>query len=284
MDTAAQRSTKGDAPTRERIEEAIREEIERRSQGPKEINNGGCEGFARAVQNRLFDPDEVEVTGAEIDGAWTMGRWGGHDWICAHHLNGGEGLHFDAECPEGTADWKDLHFYKRKREDPSSPIGPIGEEILRGSPTRVRDEETVRWIEYFSDWCVVYSYRTNGTKRNSRNPDATYTPTIWIKGDLPTKGLKDCLHRRCPEREDWREWLDAENECRTRRDGFKTYDALFEEGIREPIIIDGQGPLIWDGWHRTAWAISEGKETIPAFLGVAPGQKPALDRLQEESR
>jgi len=264
-------------PTRETIREAVTAELEERSVPPREINDGRCEDFAQSVLRRLGgETDRVYMTGCEIDGAWTMGRWGGHVWVVSDPL----GLHFDAEVPAGTNDWQSLPFYRRKMEDPAQPIGPVGTDVLKGSVQRVEESGTLSWIEDWWDVNVVYEYGPDGTKQHDDIADATYLPTVWVKGNLPTRALKDCLHARCPEREEWRVWLRKENEARTRREGFGTYHDWFDGGIREPIIVDGQGPFIWDGWHRTAWAIDQGRGTVPAYLGVASGRTPASDHLE----
>ncbi|MCS3660129.1 hypothetical protein [Salinibacter ruber] len=268
----------GSTPTREAIREAVTAELEDRSRAPRAINSGRCEDFAQSVLRRLGgETERVYMTGCEVDGAWTMGRWGGHVWIVADHLD----LHFDAEAPAGTTDWQSLSFYRRKMEDPAHPIGPVGDAIL-SDPEQVTDGDVLRYIEDWWDVNVVYEYGPDGTKQHDDDiADATHTPTAWVKGELPTRTLKDCLDGRCPEREEWREWLRKENEARMRREGFGRYHDWFDGGIREPIIVDGQGPFIWDGWHRTAWAIDQGKGTVPAYLGVAAGPTPAFKRVDD---
>lgn len=274
-------------PSRKRIEDAVRAELERFKESeslgsaPETINSSRCRAFAKAVLERLglssgpkdtSGPEEGHawIENCKIDGAWSMGRWGGHCWIYASHL----GLHFDAGAPRGTPDWQDLSFYQRRRDDLGFPIGPVGEDIL-SAPKRIEDPDRLRWVEKWAGACHVYAHRPDGSRRPVPNPDATYTPTIWVKGQLPLPALKDCLNARCPGREDWREWLRKENEARTER-GFDTYHDWLSGGIRDPVIVDGQGPFIWDGTRRTGWAIDQGKGAIPAYLGVEPGPQSAI--------
>lgn len=264
--------------SKEQISAAIRKERSQWHLAPQEINDGRCGVFADKVLQRLGGGGEnLHKATCEIDGGWTLGRWGGHTWIHSEALQ----LHFDAEAPEGKADWQRLPLYERKKEDLSCPIGPIGTEILE-NPAPVVDPDVIRWIEGHAGNCHVYAHRPDGSSKRSGNPDAEHVPTRWHKGRLPVSALKGAMSGRCPGRKEWREWLKGENEARERR-GFPSYDAWFEGGIREPIFVDGQegehdgkfAPMIWDGWHRTAWSIVQGKETIPAYLGTEPGPAPA---------
>lgn len=265
---------------RDDICSAITAELERRDQGPREINGGHCEDFAGSVIQRLGgERERLYAAGCEVDGAWTMGRWGGHVWIVAESL----GLHFDAEAPGGVHDWQSLPFYRRKKEDPSHPIGAVGTDALRGGTEEVTEAGALKQIESWWDVNVGYEHGPDGTDgHRAEIANETYVPTVWVKGDLPTRALKDCLHGRCPTRQDWREWLDEEEEIREKK-GFETYEEWFEGGIRAPIIVDGQGPHIWDGWHRTAWVIVNGRGTVPAYLGIEAGPTPAANRLKAGS-
>ena len=273
------------------MEDAVRSEVGRWKESedpgsaPETINSGRCREFAKAVLERLgigSRPEEgpVRIENSQIDGAWSMGRWGGHCWIFASHLD----LHFDAETPRGTRDWQALPFYQRRRDDPGFPIGPVSDEIL-SDPKRIEDPDGLCWIETWAGACHAYAHRPDGSRQSTRNPDATYTPTIWVQGQLPLAALKGCLNARCPGREDWREWLRKENKARTDR-GFDTYHEWLSGGIRDPVIVDGQGPFIWDGWHRTGWAIDQGMGAIPAYLGIKPGPQPSISaakRPEEET-
>jgi len=268
-------------PSRKRIEDAVRAESERWKESagpdfaPETINSRRCPTFAKAVLERLglgSRPEEgpVRIENCQIDGAQAVGRWGGHCWIYASHLD----LHFDAETPQGTRDWQDLPFYQRRRDDRGFPIGLVGEEIL-SDPRRIGSPSTLRQIESLSDVCHDYAHWPDGSERGASDPDATHTPTIWVEGQLPLPALKDCLDAQCPEREDWREWLREQNKYRA-QNGLKTYHELFMGGIEDRIIVDGQGPFIWDGRHRVAWSIDQGKGAVPAYLGVNPGPQPSV--------
>lgn len=70
------------------------------------INSGGCEEFAKAFLEMI---PNGEIVGTDnMDGWDTM--YPGHVWI----FDGG--LHYDSECLEGTAEWRDLPFFKRTQE------------------------------------------------------------------------------------------------------------------------------------------------------------------------
>jgi hypothetical protein len=264
---------------RSEITQAIVNEREEWDVCAETINRGRCIPFAENVVDRLGgETDTLVLAGCEVDGGDPMGRWGGHVWIVAHHL----GLHFDAEVPGGTPDWQSLPFYQRKKDDPAQPIGPVGDEIL-SNQEHVTDGDVLRYIEDWSDVNCVYQYRTDGSRRQSEYFDpneerhiaeAKYTPTRWWEGSCPTVALMDLLREPCPDRGDWRSWLDEENQIREQK-GLDTYDRWFEGGIEEPVIVDGQGPLIWDGWHRVAWSIATGKKRVPVYLGTHPGPERA---------
>ncbi len=106
----------------------------------KAINRGLCEGFAADIQDLMPEVDILAVeelmvghggdpSGSEVfDWASLKGHWaisppdgmtqedidamtiGGHFWI-TH-----QGRHYDAECPDGTASFFDLPYFRRQIE------------------------------------------------------------------------------------------------------------------------------------------------------------------------
>lgn len=243
------------------------------------INRGRCIPFAEAVLERLGgETDTLFLTGCEVDGGDPMGRWGGHVWICASDL----GLHFDAECPEGRSDWQTLPFYNRKKNQLDHPLGPVGVDILTRAET-VSDPGLVKGIEGFWKDNAVYEFGPDMTEYGREDQaDAKYTPTRWWEGSCPTIALMDLLRKTCPDRGDWRSWLNEENKIREQK-GFNTYDNWFEGGIRDPVIVDGQGPFLWDGWHRVAWSISTEKKRVPVYLGTHPGPERATEITDQKA-
>jgi hypothetical protein len=82
---------------------------------PYDINNGFCEDFAGNVIARMGGcRDGLCETTAEIetDGGLTITGLPGHVWI--KH----DGMHFDAEEPEGVTDWRQLPIFGRLRQIP----------------------------------------------------------------------------------------------------------------------------------------------------------------------
>lgn len=73
-----------------------------------QVNAGDCEGFALELAEVL--PGALVVyTEDFID--WDSPEWpGGHAWVSW------EGRYYDAECPEGVTDWKELPFFVRKEK------------------------------------------------------------------------------------------------------------------------------------------------------------------------
>lgn len=68
------------------------------------VNSGACEEFAQHFKQYI--PNSEMYGAEEFEGADT--DLAGHLWI----YDGA--LHYDSECPEGVADWKDLPYYKRR--------------------------------------------------------------------------------------------------------------------------------------------------------------------------
>lgn len=68
------------------------------------VNSGMCEEFAQHFKQYI--PNSEMYGAEEFEGADT--DLAGHLWI----YDGS--LHYDSECLEGVADWKDLPYYKRR--------------------------------------------------------------------------------------------------------------------------------------------------------------------------
>jgi hypothetical protein len=59
---------------------------------------------------------------------------------------------------------------------------------------------------------------------------------------------------------EWRQWFDDELAMRADERGTdRDWRRLLEEDIEEPVVIlDHDGILIWDGWHRVAASVIKG--------------------------
>lgn len=73
----------------------------------KWINSGSCEDFANEVVDNLVELGALNVFTLEstdfVNGSHDV--W--HVWIYCN------GMHFDAECPDGEPDWECLPFFTR---------------------------------------------------------------------------------------------------------------------------------------------------------------------------
>lgn len=82
----------------------------------QQINAGFCGSIADDIIGAWND--EVELCSTP-DMFWLPenGRFGGHFWVKL------DDLHYDAECPDGVSDWRQLPFFLRSREihDPTHP-------------------------------------------------------------------------------------------------------------------------------------------------------------------
>lgn len=120
------------------------------------INRGLCEGFAADIQDLMPEVDILAVeelmvghdgspSGSDVfDWAGLKAHWaisppggipqeeidamtiGGHFWI-TH-----QGRHYDAECPDGTASFFDLPYFRRQIEAQKDKV--ISREVLRDEP------------------------------------------------------------------------------------------------------------------------------------------------------
>lgn len=68
---------------------------------PEQINNGYCADFFSVIFERLGCPKEI-IAGNDYEPEGF-----GHTWIIF------ENRHYDAECPEGVDDWKNLPIWAR---------------------------------------------------------------------------------------------------------------------------------------------------------------------------
>ena len=90
-----------------RVTETILNLIKEWGVDPYDINNGRCEEFALEVIKQI--PEAIDVQTESFDGEDT--KLPGHVWILY------QDKHYDAECPEGVSDWKDLPIFKKLNKD-----------------------------------------------------------------------------------------------------------------------------------------------------------------------
>jgi len=88
------------------ISQVIRDLVVAFEMTPAEINHGYCADFAHAIwekfgrdYNKITFTDTVDAGGEEESIGW-------HVWIIY------QGKHYDAACPDGVKDWKDLPIWK----------------------------------------------------------------------------------------------------------------------------------------------------------------------------
>ena len=95
------------------VGEVIRQLVTDWDTTPYTINGGQCEEFACEVVSRL----DAEGLGCGMGEVYTEDMWtddyyegkldAGHCWVR------GDGQNYDAECPEGVMDWRQLPFFLR---------------------------------------------------------------------------------------------------------------------------------------------------------------------------
>lgn len=73
---------------------------------PYDINNGQCEDFAMEIINRMGGYS-ANITEVCTENFVEFGELVGHYWILY------KGKHYDAECPNGTKDWKNLPIFNK---------------------------------------------------------------------------------------------------------------------------------------------------------------------------
>lgn len=88
-----------------RISTAIRDLVAADGRDPADINDGDCEWFASLIESK--------VVGARMlsDGLILRGEAAGD-----HYFVEFAGRFYDAESPDGVADWGSLPFYVRERQ------------------------------------------------------------------------------------------------------------------------------------------------------------------------
>lgn len=98
----------------------LTEPVSPRVATPRDINLHYCRYVAETVANDVAGAADVEIL---EDG----GRGFVHTWIAC------DGRHYDAECIDGVADYRDLPFFKRH------PESAIHVEPASTDPSRVRN-------------------------------------------------------------------------------------------------------------------------------------------------
>jgi hypothetical protein len=80
--------------------------------------------------------------------------------------------------------------------------------------------------------------------------------------------------------DEWKEWFD--DELAMKEDQYGTdweWRRLLEEDIEEAVVIlDHEGLLIWDGWHRSAASVIKGKAPL-----VVLGRERTFDHVPKPS-
>lgn len=84
------------------IESATKKAFELDGLTPYQINNGLCEEFALGLVSKVAGAEDV-CTENFVD----FGELPGHMWVIY------EDKHYDAECPEGVTDFKELPIFKK---------------------------------------------------------------------------------------------------------------------------------------------------------------------------
>jgi len=95
----------------EEITKMVQTAKEKHNLSPREINNGLCEEFAMAVIERMGGySDNLEEVSTESFVNIESDEWAnypGHVWIYY-----GDKF-YDAECPQGVNDWRELPIFRR---------------------------------------------------------------------------------------------------------------------------------------------------------------------------
>lgn len=99
------------ARTREQVADLIRSMIDNFGEDAWFINNGFCAGFASGLCKALGPEARVVHSLSQ----YRDGTFPGHWWV---EYNG---LHFDAETPEGVETPKEMQYHRRMRAIADSP-------------------------------------------------------------------------------------------------------------------------------------------------------------------
>jgi hypothetical protein len=93
--------------------QAINEQIKIWNVKPYDINNGQCEDFAMAVIKSMggYSDTLEEVATESFNNTDDLP---GHVWIYYGDK------YYDAECPEGVSDWRELPIFKKALQE--SPV------------------------------------------------------------------------------------------------------------------------------------------------------------------
>jgi hypothetical protein len=97
--------------TRQQVGVIVRREIETFGEDAWFINNGWCSGFASTIAKQL-GPDAIVVNSLT---RYTVGTFPGHWWVEY------DGLHYDAETPDGVTEPRDMQYHRRLRAIADSP-------------------------------------------------------------------------------------------------------------------------------------------------------------------
>jgi hypothetical protein len=92
------------------MEHEIRQVVSEYDSSPSEINDGLCIEFAQDVSRRVDDAEEC-CTAYVVENDYMT--YPPHSWVFD-----GEN-HYDAECPEGVSDFRELPFFGDVDVDPA---------------------------------------------------------------------------------------------------------------------------------------------------------------------
>jgi ATP-dependent phosphoenolpyruvate carboxykinase len=106
--------------SREQVADIIRAKIDAFGEDAWFINNGWCQSFAIGVA-RTLGPDAKVVNSLT---QYRDGTFPGHSWIEY------EGLHFDAETPDGVSNPREMQYHRRLRAIADSPEEKNEEEAV----------------------------------------------------------------------------------------------------------------------------------------------------------
>jgi hypothetical protein len=78
----------------------------------EDINNGWCNEFAKSIKDALSQPKDFEIRSYGYGNS--SYRSSSHKWVYY------QGKHYDAECPEGVKNPRNLPFFERNSINPES--------------------------------------------------------------------------------------------------------------------------------------------------------------------
>lgn len=104
----------------EQVGDIIRADIDTFGEDAWFINNGWCWAFALGLAKMLGS--EAKVVNSSYH--YPEGTFPGHSWV---EYNG---MHFDAETPDGVSDPRQMQYHRRLRAIADSPEGKDPEEAV----------------------------------------------------------------------------------------------------------------------------------------------------------